>query len=128
VAGTPGAEFHPELTVPVGTIIVSKGTRPDEDAYSAFQAHDEQGTALADALRRIDVQEVYIGGLATDYCVRASALDALKEGFRVALLEDAVRGVDVNPGDSDRALEEMLGAGARKTTLAQLDRDLQLGD
>jgi nicotinamidase/pyrazinamidase len=125
VAGTKGAEFHPDLELTASMIVVSKGTRPDEDAYSAFQARDVEGTPLPKALRLSGVRDIYIGGLATDYCVRATVLDALKEGFRAAFLDDAVRGVDVNPGDSDRALEEMLHAGARAITLTTIDSNLE---
>jgi nicotinamidase/pyrazinamidase len=125
VAGTSGAEFHPDLILGASTIVVSKGIRPDEDAYSAFQAQDEVGTPLPDALRRSGVEEIYIGGLATDYCVKTTVLDALKQGFRAAFLEDAVRGVDIHPGDSDHATEEMLLAGARAVSLTTIDSCLE---
>jgi nicotinamidase/pyrazinamidase len=79
----------------------------DEDNYSAFD-----GTALADSLRSEGVEEVWVGGLATDYCVKNTVLDALRAGFRVRALSGAMRAVNRRPGDDARALEEMRGAGA----------------
>jgi nicotinamidase/pyrazinamidase len=106
VQNTKGAEFHPELIDDIHIRIVSKGMG-DEDSYSAFD-----GTDLALQLRRLGVEEVWVGGLATDYCVKNTVLDALKEGFQVKALEDAMRAVDVNPGDGQRAIEEMRESGA----------------
>lgn len=105
-----GAAFHPALRLPAEALVVSKGTGPTEDAYSAFEARDPAGRTLEEVLRGVDT--LYIGGLATDYCVRATALDALKSGRRIVVLADAIRGVDLEPGDSVRALEEMRAAGA----------------
>jgi len=107
VQGTPGAEFHPDLRLPEDAIIVSKATEPDKEAYSGFE-----GTDLAEGLRALRVRRLFIGGVATDYCVKATVLDGLRLGFEVFVLEDAIRGVDVNPGDSERAIREMLSAGA----------------
>lgn len=107
-AGTPGAEFHPELDRGPIAEVFSKGTESDLEAYSAFD-----GTGLADWLRERLVRRLLVAGLATDYCVRASVLDALREGFEVTVLEDAIGAVDVNPGDGERALAEMRDAGAR---------------
>jgi nicotinamidase/pyrazinamidase len=101
-------------------VIVSKGMDPDEDAYSAFQAQDEAGRAFRDVLAERGVRRLYVGGLATDYCVRATVLDAVREGFEVVLLEDAIGAVDLQPGDEARALEEMRTAGARLTTLGEV--------
>jgi len=109
-AGTPGAEFHRDLDRGPIQRVFSKGTDPDRDAYSAFD-----GTGLAGWLRERGVGSLVVAGLATDYCVRASVLDALREGFRVAVLEDAIGAVDVNPGDGKRALAEMRQAGAAVT-------------
>lgn len=114
VQETRGAEFHPELRLPPGTKIISKGMDPNEDAYSCFQAEAEDGMPFAAALGEGGVQRLFVGGLATDYCVRATVLDALKEGFEVIVLEDAVRAVNVQPGDGDRALQEMEAAGAQR--------------
>ncbi|MBI4498661.1 MAG: bifunctional nicotinamidase/pyrazinamidase [Chloroflexi bacterium] len=119
IQDTPGAAFRSDLYLPPDTPIISKGTHPDEDAYSAFQGKDKQGRDLTTLLRELGVTEIYIGGLATDYCVRSSTLDALKQGFRTTVLEDAIRGVDLQPEDSQRALEEMDRAGARRIRLAE---------
>src|SRR5262245_8497071 len=110
--GTPGAAFHPELRLPEGTEVVSKKTDPAEDAYSAFQTTTAHGEALADALRRRDVRHLYISGLATDYCVKTTVLDALDRGFRATLLVDAARGVNLRPHDAELAIEAMVRAGA----------------
>ncbi len=106
VQNTRGAEFHPELVDDIHIRTVSKGLG-DEDSYSGFD-----GTDLALQLRRLGVEELWVGGLATDYCVKNTVLDGLKEGFSVKAIEDAMRPVDVNPGDGERALEEMRAAGA----------------
>ncbi|HEV8662730.1 MAG TPA: nicotinamidase [Candidatus Methylomirabilis sp.] len=108
VAGTPGAAFHPALATERVAHVISKATGPEEEAYSGFQ-----GTELADLLHKRGIRRVFVGGLATDYCVKATALDAAKHGFAVTILEDAIRGVEVQPGDCARALEEMKRAGIR---------------
>jgi nicotinamidase-related amidase len=107
VAGTPGAEIDPAIAT-VADVVVSKATDAGADAYSAFD-----GTGLAELLRQHGVEELWVGGLATDYCVRATVLDALREGFRVSVDPATVAAVDVTPGDGERALEEMRTAGAR---------------
>lgn len=119
VQGTKGAEFHPDLKLPEGAIIISKGTEYDADSYSAFQGTDEKGRPLATVLRDLGVEHLYVGGLATDYCVKHSVLDALKNGFRVTLLEDAIRGVDEKA--SQEAIAAMERAGAKKATLKDLE-------
>jgi nicotinamidase/pyrazinamidase len=111
---THGAEFHPTLTLPKEVEIISKGADPKQDAYSGFQ-----GTHLAASLKRRGVQRLFIGGLATDYCVKSTVLDGIKAGFRVTLLSDASRGVDLISGDSEKAISEMLAAGAEKIGLAE---------
>lgn len=116
-----GAAFHPDLRLPEGTLVASKGADPEEDAYSAFQATLADGTELADALQRRGVQHVYVGGLATDYCVRASVLDALKAGFAATVLIDASRGANLQPHDAEEAIQEMVNAGATLTTYARLE-------
>jgi len=118
VQGTPGAAFHPDLALPAGAEVVSKGMDPADDAYSCFQGETAEGLPFAAALGERGAGRLFVGGLATDYCVKATVLDALKEGFEVVVLEDAVRAVDVDPGDGERALDEMRRAGAR---LARLD-------
>lgn len=112
VQGTYGAEFHPELCLPVRAIVVSKGMNPARDDYSAFRAVEPSGTALQGILRSLAVRHLYVGGLATDYCVKESVLEALRLGFGVTLLSDAMKGVNVTPGDSEKAMKEMLEAGA----------------
>lgn len=110
VQNTKGAEFHPELKDDPRIKIISKGLG-DSDCYSGFDETD-----LAEQLRRQGVKEVLIGGLATDYCVKNTVLDAVKEGFQVKALEDAMRPVELTPGDGQRAIEEMRAAGAEVTT------------
>jgi len=107
VQGTPGAELHPALDAQAIDAIVDKGQDPGTDGYSGFEA-----TGLAERLRERGVEEVTIVGLATDYCVKNTALDALREGFAVRVDPGAVRGVEVEAGDSERALEELRTAGA----------------
>lgn len=110
VQNTKGAEFHPELKDDPRIQIISKGLG-DTDCYSGFDETD-----LAEQLRRQGVKEVLIGGLATDYCVKNTVLDAVKEGFQVKALEDAMRPVELNPGDGETAIEEMRAAGAEVIT------------
>ena len=106
VAGTPGAELAPGLELPDGALLVSKATTPAKDAYSAFQ-----DTELAERLRAQGVRRVFVTGLATDYCVLHTALDARRLGFEVVVLADAVRAVNASPDDGDAALARMRGAG-----------------
>lgn len=107
VAGTAGAGFPQSLQVLPNAIVISKATTPERDAYSAFQ-----GTTLEAQLKAVGVRRVFVGGLATDYCVKATVMDAIKAGFEVELLGQAMRAVEVQPGDGRRALEEMLQSGA----------------
>jgi nicotinamidase/pyrazinamidase len=120
VQGTHGAEFHRDLRLPAGTEVVSKGMDPAEDAYSCFQGDTADGSPFAAALGEHGVGRLFVGGLATDYCVKATALEALQEGFEVVVLEDAVRAVDLEPGDGARALDELRKAGARTVRLDDL--------
>jgi nicotinamidase/pyrazinamidase len=106
VQNTRGAEFHKDLLDDPRIQIVSKGTG-DEDQYSAFD-----GTNLAEDLHEEGVKEVLVGGLATDYCVKNTVLDALRAGFRVKAINEAMRAVNLHPGDDARAVEEMRRAGA----------------
>ena len=101
VQNTKGAEFHPDLIDDLRIRVISKGLG-DTDCYSAFDETD-----LAMQLQQLGVEEVWVGGLATDYCVKSTVLDALKKGFRVKALTDAMRAVEVKPGDGERAIEEM---------------------
>lgn len=117
VQHTKGAEFHPELKLPDGAIIISKGMDPRSDSYSCFQGYDSKGRDFLSVLRDLKIKELYTGGLATDYCVRASVLDGIKNGFKVILLMDAIKGVDIVPCDSERAVQEMVRSGARACAL-----------
>lgn len=111
VQGSRGAEFHPSLRIPQSATIISKGDKPRFEAYSGFT-----GTDLEERLKALDVDEVLIGGLTTDYCVKESSLEALRAGFAVNVLEDCVMPVNVRPGDGARALREMRKEGAKLAT------------
>ena len=106
VAETRGAAFHPRMEAGKVEMVVSKATTRDAEAYSGFD-----GTTLADDLREAGIERLFVCGLATDYCVKATALDARREGFEVVVVEDAIRAVNVNPGDGKKAIEEMRAAG-----------------
>jgi nicotinamidase/pyrazinamidase len=106
VAGTTGAELHPDLDQTGIDVIVDKGQAVDTDGYSGFA-----GTDLDKLLRERGITQVTVVGLATDYCVKNTALDALREGFAVTVDTGAVRGVEIEPGDSERALSEVRTAG-----------------
>jgi nicotinamidase/pyrazinamidase len=108
VQGTPGAELHPSLDRAQVDVVVDKAQDPNTQGYSSFH-----GGNLTDVLHERGVDRVFVAGLATDYCVKNTVLDARREGFDVTVVEDAVRAVDVEPGDGARALEEMREAGAR---------------
>jgi len=114
VQGTPGAELSDELDTSRVEKVFHKGTDPGIDSYSTFydNAH-RQSTGLAEYLRGRGVTDVYVAGLATDYCVKFSALDAAGEGFRCFVVIDACRGVNLSAGDADKAVQEMAGAGVR---------------
>jgi nicotinamidase/pyrazinamidase len=117
VQGTSGAELHPSLDRSKLDLVIDKGQDHNSQGYSAFQ-----NTGLADLLHKRGVDRLYVGGLATDYCVKNSVLDARSNGFDVIVIEDAILGVDVQPGDSKRAVEEMQEAGA---AFASADEILQ---
>ena len=125
VQNTPGAEFHPDMAFPNGqrpVVVLSKGMGAEEDAYSAFQARDDGGRLLAEWLHDRGVKHLYVGGLALDYCVKASVLDALNAGFEATLLIDATRAVNVRPHDGEEAVEELVRAGAHIATLETFER------
>jgi nicotinamidase/pyrazinamidase len=119
IAHSEGAAFAAGLALPPDAIVVSKASTPDKDAYSGFE-----GTDLASRLRAGGSERLFIGGLATDYCVLNTVKDALALGFRVLLLEDAIRAVDVKPGDGQAAIEQMIGLGAIPSSVAELDTAL----
>ena len=112
VQGTHGADFHPDLKLTPEITIVSAGMAADEDGYSGFLGRDSTGRSLAALLRDCGVDRLFVGGLATDYCVKHTVLDGIREGFQLMLIGDAVRGVNLNPGDSEQAIQEMSAAGA----------------
>jgi len=118
VRDSPGAEFAEQLELPMDALVVSKATRSDTDAYSGFD-----GTDLEQQLRAVGVRRVFVGGLATDYCVLATVKDAVRAGFRVFVLGDAVRAVDARTGDGDKALDTMRAAGAEFIDLAAIGAD-----
>jgi nicotinamidase/pyrazinamidase len=111
VKGTPGAEFHPRLKVPRGAVVISKGTEARLEAYSGFQ-----GTDLEKRLKEAGIRKVFLGGLATDYCVKETSLDALGAGLKVNVLEDCIKGVNLRANDSELALREVVARGARLVT------------
>jgi len=112
VQGTPGAAFAAALKLPPDTTVISKATLQNEEAYSSFHGTDLAGHLRADGIRRL-----FIGGLTTDYCVLNSVKDACRLGYEVFVLADAIRAVNVQPGDGQRAEEEMASVGARRITL-----------
>jgi nicotinamidase/pyrazinamidase len=115
MAGTDGAQFAPGLRLPPRTTVISKATTADKDAYSGFE-----GTDLDVRLRAQGVKRVFVGGLATDYCVLNTVRDALRLGYQTFLLTDAIRAVNVHPDDGRRAEDEMQRLGARPLALQQL--------
>ena len=106
VQGTEGAELHPSLDRAKVDVVINAGYEPELEGYSGFEE-----TELERVLRGRDVERLTVVGLATDYCVRATALDALDRGFDVTVDRDGIRGIDVEPGDSERALAEIEAAG-----------------
>jgi nicotinamidase/pyrazinamidase len=119
VQGTPGAEFHGGLRVPLNAIVISKGEDPNAEAYSAFQ-----GTDLEKRLKKAGVSAIVLGGLTTDYCVKETTIDARLAGFEVEVLEDCTRAVNVNPEDGAKALAAIRKAGAKLVTTSQAIRQL----
>jgi nicotinamidase/pyrazinamidase len=111
VQGTPGAELHPSMEGVEVEAIVDVGREREDQGYSGFEKSD-----LAEMLRERGVEEVAVCGLATDYCVRASTIDACHEGFDTTVVTDAIRAVEVKPGDGERAIKEMKQAGAKAAT------------
>lgn len=112
VQETAGAEFAEVLHLPKETIVISKADTPSKDAYSAFQE-----TALTDMLSRAGIKRIIVAGLATDYCVKATVLDARKAGFDVLVIEDGIAAVNINPQDGAQAIKDMQNAGAQFISL-----------
>jgi nicotinamidase/pyrazinamidase len=112
VQNSRGAEFHPALRLPRDAIVVSKGDDPARPGYSAFDGRTVEGRLLLDDLRARGITSVAVAGLTTDYCVKETVQDALRAGLHVTVLTDAIAGINVQPGDADRALAEMERGGA----------------
>ena len=117
VHNSPGAEFHPDLASERIDQVFLKGTGAKDDGYSAYEATNAN---LEQYLKDHRVDDLYVVGLATDYCVRQSALDAVARGFKTSVVTDAVAAVDVHPGDGERALKEMQAAGAALVSSADI--------
>jgi nicotinamidase/pyrazinamidase len=115
VADTRGAQLTKELALPARVMMISKATRADTDAYSGFE-----GTDLDNQLKAAGIKRIFVGGLATDYCVLNTVRDGLRLGYRTYLLEDAIRGVEVKAGDSQQAIDTMLKEGAIAIGRSQL--------
>jgi nicotinamidase/pyrazinamidase len=115
VAGSPGAEFAAELALPDDAVVISKAATAAVDAYSAFA-----GTELSSQLRAREITRVTVCGLATDYCVLNTVSDALEEGFDTLIVPEAMRAVDVHPGDGSRAMDRMVARGAVPVRLGEL--------
>lgn len=120
VQGTEGAAFHPDLKTNRSQLVIRKGFRKQIDSYSAFfENDDETTTGLTGYLRDRGVDSLYVVGLAADFCVKWSVLDGIKEGFDLFVVEDAVKGIDLD-GSVDQAWEEMMEAGANKVSSQDL--------
>lgn len=115
IAGSRGAKFPAALQLPRDTVIISKATSAEKEAYSGFE-----GTDLAERLRAAGVERVFIGGLTTDYCVLTSITDAIRKGFDAVFLVDAIRAVNVHPGDGAAAVAEMRRQGAQSIVIADI--------
>jgi nicotinamidase/pyrazinamidase len=120
IQNTEGAKFHPDLKLPRDTTIISKAMDPNKEAYSGFD-----GTELANTLQKAGVTRVFIGGLATDYCVKNTVLDARELGFEAVLLLDAIRGINLDPDDATRAVAKMTSQGAEQATLTDFPDTLE---
>lgn len=115
VAGQNGADFHDDLGLPADAVIIDKGTAVEKDNYSAFEM-----AGVTEKLRGMGIERLIMCGLATDYCVKATALDAIKENFEVTVVSDGCAGVNVNPGDDVKSLAEITAAGGRVCTSSEV--------
>ena len=121
VQGTEGAALHKDLKIPQAELVIRKGYRQQMDSYSAFyEADGKTPTGLAGYLRERGLKQVFLVGLATDFCVAWSALDARKAGFDAVVIEDACRGIDVN-GSLAKAWQDMQGAGVKRVQSVDID-------
>lgn len=120
---TKGAKFHPGLKFSRDAVILSKGMNPKKDSYSVFDAFDEKGKSFLELLNEFSIKELYVAGLATDYCIKQTTLDALSNGFKVRVLIDAIRGI--NHFDSEIAVKTMISKGARLAIFEEVEEDLK---
>jgi len=120
VQNTAGADFSSELNIPEGSTVISKGSEKNSEQYSTLGGRDAAGNTESSLMKKLGIRRIFFGGLATDYCVLNSVKDALAEGYEVYVLIDAVRAVDVKPGDGERALKEMTVSGAKTITSEDL--------
>ncbi|GJL54743.1 MAG: nicotinamidase [Nitrospirales bacterium] len=121
IQGSRGAQFHADLHLPTGSLIISGATNPPKEVHSGFD-----GTSLADYLEDREATTIYVVGLATEFWVKQTVLDGIKLGLRTVVLEDAIRGVNVQPNDSEHALQEMAEAGAIRATASNIGMQLPL--
>lgn len=122
---TKGAKFHPALKLGKNVVILSKGMDPKKDSYSVFDAFDSDSKSFPEILNEFSVKELYVGGLATDYCIRQTTIDALINGFRVWVLIDAIRGI--NPFDSEIAVKTMMSKGAEIAIFEEVEEGFKKG-
>lgn len=120
VQNTPGAEFARDIMVPKEAIIISKGVLHDEEQYSTIYGRNSEWEELSRILDRLGIKRIFIGGLATDYCVLNTVLDALKLGFEAYVFTDGICAVNVNPGDEENALKQMTESGGHLITTDRL--------
>ena len=117
IQNTWGAQFHPDLHLPSDIIIIYAGTTEDQEGYSGFEGVDHSVNPLINVLKERQISHLFIGGLATDYCVKATVIQAVKFGFKVNLLTDAIMGINLQPSDSQKAIDEMVSQGANLSTI-----------
>ena len=121
VQNTTGGDFHPDFQIPESAIILSKGNDPQLDGYSVFDAVDFNNQPFSEVLKKMAINELFICGIATDYCVRFTALDALKSGFKVNILVDAIKGVDLEA--SKKTIDEIIAKQAKIKTFAEIHKE-----
>ncbi|MFA6588600.1 MAG: nicotinamidase [Patescibacteria group bacterium] len=121
IQNTKGAGFHAGLRFPKGSVVISKGMDIHDDAYSAFEGCTDAGVSLEEGLKDSKIERLFVVGLATDYCVRSTVLDALSKGFEVVVVIDACRAVNLSAGDGPNAIMEMLDAGASIVHISALN-------
>jgi nicotinamidase/pyrazinamidase len=125
IRNTAEAEFHPDLRLPEDVEVVSAGVGPEDQGYSGFEGTNQRGEYLEESLKRRGIDHLYIGGIATDYCVKETVLDARRRGFQTTLLVDAIKAVNVKPHDDEKAIQAMKSAGADVKTLHEVEQGLE---